>query len=329
MAMAMRSVTSLKVRATSSGTAEDLQPKTSSGTVAPPSKTGGFKSFPLSILPETVKNLPTTPGVAPKLDNITKGYPEGVPFIFPNGSTPYTNPEFVNTPWPNWKEAEYFNFGKKTDARVAELCETELIHGRWAMLGCAGAWGAEVGTGVPWFKAGALCTPDDCTALNSIFPGQVIPLNPLGEVNFWAVVAIEIAVFATVESYRAGWNQAESLNRPWMKDGTQKTWEDYKAGDLHPGGVHFDPLGLSEKFDLEEMKVAELKHARLAMFSWLGYMSQAIVTNCDNPFGIGGTWPSYIDGAVGPYANWQAHLANPVNENVWKYLNIDFQSGGL
>ena len=78
------------------------------------------------------------------------------------------------------------------------------------------------------------------------------------------------------------------------------------------------------------MKVAEIKHARLAMLSWLGYMSQAVATNCDNPFGLGSeTWPSYIDGAVGPYANWQAHIANPVSENVWKYIGLESVAGQI
>jgi len=49
--------------------------------------------------------------------------------------------------------------------------EREVIHGRWAMLGVNGAWAAENGTGIPWFKAGELCTPDDCTAVADKFPG--------------------------------------------------------------------------------------------------------------------------------------------------------------
>merc|ERR1712216_875100 len=97
----------------------------------------------------------------------------------------------------------------------------------------------------------------------------------------------------------------------------EQTWELLKVGDPHPGGVHFDPLGLSEKLDFEEMKIAELKHARLAMISWLGYMAQAFQTNGAS---LGPKYPHEIDGAVGPYANWQAHIANPVNENVFKYF---------
>ena len=46
------------------------------------------------------------------------------------------------------------------------------------MLGVTGAWAAENGTGIPWFTAGTLCTPDDCTAVADKFPGAVAPLAP-------------------------------------------------------------------------------------------------------------------------------------------------------
>merc|ERR1711865_1244675 len=130
--------------------------------------------------------------------------------------------------------------------------------------------------------------------MNMIFPGQVIPLNPVGDgPSFYTVVAIEIAIFAVVESYRAGWNKAETP-RPRGKKNIELTWEKYEAGDVHPGGVHFDPLGLAETFDLQEMKVAEMKHCRLAMLSWLGYMAQAFQTNGAS---LGPKYPHQIDGA--------------------------------
>lgn len=122
--------------------------------------------------------------------------------------------------------------------------ERELIHARWAMLGCAGAWGAEVGTGVPWFKAGALCTPDDCTAVNSIFPGQVLGLAPEGSgfPNFYAVLATEVLAIGLAEAYRTGL--------------IENCFPELEVGDLHPGGEHFDPLGLgADPARLEEYKV--------------------------------------------------------------------------
>jgi hypothetical protein len=66
---------------------------------------------------------------------------------------------------------------------------------------------------------------------------------------------------------------------------------------VSPGG-RFDPLGLAESGDLEELKIKELKHCRLSMFAWLGCISQGLATQ------------------EGPIANWQAHVADPVHANV-------------
>jgi len=212
------------------------------------------------------------------------------------GKNPYEG-DFTDLPWPNWVE------GKST-LEIAKWQERELIHARWAMMGCAGAWGAEVGTGVPWFKAGALCTPDDCTAMNTIFPGQVLGLAPEGSgfPNFYAVLAIEVVAIGLAEAYRTG------LIEP--------AFPELEVGDLHPGGEHFDPLGLgSDPAKLEEYKLKELKNGRLAMAGWLGYIAQAFVTKPPSD-----QLPSFTEGAPGPYANWQAHVADPINDNLWKYL---------
>ena len=69
------------------------------------------------------------------------------------------------------------------------------------------------------------------------------------------------------------------------------------VGDVSPGG-RFDPLGLAESGDLEELKIKELKHCRLSMFAWLGCIMQGLATQ------------------EGPIANWQAHVADPVHANV-------------
>jgi len=162
--------------------------------------------------------------------------------------------------------------------------EREIIHGRWAMLGVTGAWAAENGTGIPWFTAGTLCTPDDCTAVADKFPGAVAPLAPEGSgyPSFWAVLAIEIFLVGSAECYRTG-----LFENPFPELELSVT----------PGG-RFDPLGFAEAGDLEELKVKELKHCRLSMFAWLGCIFQALATQ------------------EGPIANWQAHVADPVHANV-------------
>merc|ERR1712100_872419 len=185
-------------------------------------------------------------------------------------------PEFGT--YPGGGESPIIPFGNEKNA------EREVIHGRWAMLGVTGAWTAENGTGIPWFTAGTLCTPDDCTAVADKFPGAVAPLAPEGSgyPSFWAVLAIEIFLVGSAECYRTG-----LFENPFPELELSVT----------PGG-RFDPLGFAEAGDLEELKVKELKHCRLSMFAWLGCIFQALATQ------------------EGPIANWQAHVADPVHANV-------------
>ena len=58
------------------------------------------------------------------------------------------------------------------------------------------------------------------------------------------------------------------------------------------------PQASAPQPDLEELKVKEIKHCRLAMGAWLGCISQALVTK------------------EGPIANWSAHVADPVHVNL-------------
>ena len=164
--------------------------------------------------------------------------------------------------------------------------ERELIHGRFGMLAVTGAYSAEVGTGVPWFKAGEICTPDDCTGI--LFPGAEGGLGPLapegsGFPTFTNVLAFEVITMGLAEAYRTGL--------------TEPAFDELTVGDASPGG-RFDPLSLGESGDLEELKIKELKHARLAMFAWNGCIAQACVTK------------------EGPVANVIAHRADPTHVNL-------------
>ena len=120
-------------------------------------------------------------------------------------------------------------------------------------------------TGIPWFTAGTLCTPDDCTAVADKFPGAVAPLAPEGSgyPSFWNVLIIETILVGGAEAYRTG-----------MVD---PVFDELSVGDVSPGG-RFDPLSLAESGDLEELKIKELKHCRLSMFAWLGCIMQALAT---------------------------------------------------
>ena len=124
-------------------------------------------------------------------------------------------PEFGT--YPGGGESPIIPFGDEKNA------EREVIHGRWAMLGVTGAWAAENGTGIPWFTAGTLCTPDDCTAVADKFPGAVAPLAPEGSgyPSFWNVLIIETILVGGAEAYRTG-----------MVD---PVFDELSVGDVSPG----------------------------------------------------------------------------------------------
>ena len=90
---------------------------------------------------------------------------------------------------------------------------------------------AENGTGIPWFTAGTLCTPDDCTAVADKFPGAVAPLAPEGSgyPSFWNVLIIETILVGGAEAYRTGmvdqpFDELSVGMSPRVADSTRCPW---------------------------------------------------------------------------------------------------------
>jgi len=126
--------------------------------------------------------------------------------------------------------------------------ECELIHGRWAMLATLGVIVAESSTGVSWADAGKL-ELDGARYLNFELPFSI---DQLCWIELFAVGGAEF-------------KRNEALD-PETR--------------IYPGGA-FDPLGLATPgvADIEQvnrLREAEIKHARLAMVAFLGFSVQAL-----------------------------------------------------
>ena len=69
-------------------------------------------------------------------------------------------------------------------------------------------------------------------------------------------------------------------------------------------GGAFDPLGLSkDPASYEDLRVKEIKNARLSMVAWVGWAAQAALTR------------------KGPLENLLDFARDPVHENVFAYLS--------
>ncbi|PRW57230.1 light-harvesting of photosystem I [Chlorella sorokiniana] len=126
-------------------------------------------------------------------------------------------------------------------ASLARFRESEVFHGRWAMLGAAGVLGVEVLGYGNWYDA----------PLPLVQGGQATYFGASVPFDLGTLAAIEFAAMAGAESFRGA---AEPEKR------------------VYPGGA-FDPMGMS-KGNLEELKVKEIKNGRLAMLACLGFAAQ-------------------------------------------------------
>lgn len=147
--------------------------------------------------------------------------------------------------------------------------ECELIHGRWAMLAILGALSVEALTGVTWQDAGKVELVDGASYIGLPLPFSITSL-----------VYIEVLLVGLIEFYRNGELNPEKR--------------------LYPGGKFFDPLKLADDPEKKEvLKLAEIKHARLAMVAAFGFAVQAAATG------------------KGPLDNWATHLADPLHTTIF------------
>jgi len=126
---------------------------------------------------------------------------------------------------------------------IQRFRECELIHGRWCMLATLGAFVAELNTGVNWVDAGKI----------ELEGAQYLGFDIPFDLN--TLVLIEVLLMGYIEVAR---NNERDLEKR-----------------CYPGG-YFDPFGLaSDPAKADTLKLAEIKHCRLAMVAFFGFAVQA------------------------------------------------------
>lgn len=166
--------------------------------------------------------------------------------------------------------------------RFAFLRGAEIMNGRWALLGALGCLlpeflvrnnGAKIfGDGV-WFKTNAAALTDEGANILGFGFGFGNNLPFLFVSTILVIGAVEV----------------------WRYNGSGGGFEG-PYDTLYPG---WDPLGVTEDPDtFAELKVKEVKNARLAMISFLGFLVQGLVTG------------------KGPLENLADHLADPQHNNA-------------
>nr|XP_019707710.1 chlorophyll a-b binding protein 7, chloroplastic isoform X3 [Elaeis guineensis] len=179
------------------------------------------------------------------------------------GPIPYDYPSYLTGELPGDYGFDIAGLGKDPVA-FQKYFNFEILHARWAML-------ASLGVIVPEL------------------------LDQFGVVHFiepvwWKVGYAKLQVGPEYARY-CGIEALEPLGI-------------YLPGDKnYPGGLLFDPLGLSnDPVAFEELKVKEIKNGRLAMVAWIGFYLQAAVTG------------------KGPVQNLLEHISDPLHNNVLSFI---------
>ena len=187
--------------------------------------------------------------------------------------------------------------GKDVDA-LKWYQQAELQNGRWAMMGAAGILGENLlgvtGIGgpaakVPWYEAGAYT--------------YFAPASTL--------FIVQLFLFGWVEArrYQDYRNPGSASQDPIF------TNNKLPAGEVgYPGGI-FDPLNFA-KGNLAELKVKELKNARLAMLGCLGFFVQVRRMSEERERETGSRVPGHLKGV-----SFSTRAAGRAN-NTWQTLTV-------
>ena len=173
------------------------------------------------------------------------------------------------------------------------FAQAELLHARFAMLGCLG-----------------ILVPEAASKLGVDWPGANVDWVEAATFQYDAdskvyfVIQLFLMHWVEIRRYQ-DMEKAGSVNQdPIFKK--YKLPEDNKPG--YPGGI-FDPFGWTTRKNgpsLEELQLKEIKNGRLAMMGFLGF------------------WLQYNVQGKGPITCWGDHLANPFVNNILSTKAIPF-----
>jgi light-harvesting complex I chlorophyll a/b binding protein 3 len=173
------------------------------------------------------------------------------------------------------------------------LAYSEVIHGRWAMLGAAGCIAPEVlsamgaipqtGDEAIWFKSGVI------PPAGSYDKYWVDPYT----LFFVEVVMMQFAELKRYQDFRYPGSQKEQYFL-----GMENAFGG-SGNPAYPGGQFFNMFNLGKtEADMNTLRLKEIKNGRLAMLAMFGYGAQATITQ------------------EGPFKNLCDHLADPVHHNM-------------
>lgn len=206
------------------------------------------------------------------------------------GPIPYYYPAYLTGELPGDYGFDVAGLGKDPVA-FQKYFNFEILHARWAMLASLGVLVPELLDQIGivhfvepvWWRVGYAKLQGDTLDYLGI-PGFHIA-GSQGVI----VIAICQALLMVGPEY-ARYCGIEALEPLGI----------YLPGDInYPGGLLFDPLGLSkDPVAFEDLKVKEIKNGRLAMVAWIGFYLQAALTG------------------KGPLQNLIEHVSDPFHNNV-------------
>jgi light-harvesting complex I chlorophyll a/b binding protein 3 len=175
----------------------------------------------------------------------------------------------------------------------AWLSYSEVIHGRWAMLGAAGCLAPEV-------LAAAGVIPQSVEEVTWFRSGVIPPAGSYGKywVDPYSLFLIEIVLMQFAELRRwQDYRYPGSQSKQYFL-GLESGFKG-SGNPSYPGGQFFNVFNFGKtEAELNELKLKEIKNGRLAMLAMFGFGAQAVMTG------------------KGPFANLLDHLSDPTGSNI-------------